>query len=87
MQIWNDLTKPYLLQAGKKYTNPTTITVDPGTGDIQLQFKNASGAWVTPSDPAYTITAFNVIELKRTNMPEINIIATGAAKFSVSGAQ
>ena len=55
------------------------------TGNIQFQIKNELDAWFTPSESAFTIVASSLVRLPRANMPEVRIIATNDATFSVHG--
>ena len=54
-------------------------------GNIQFQVKDELDAWFTPSEASYTVTDSNVVRLPRANMPDIRIIATGDATFSITG--
>ena len=62
------------------------ITCVVGTGNVQFQAKNDADEWFTPSEASYTVLDSNVVRLPRANMPDIRILATGNAKFSVAGA-
>ena len=62
------------------------VTCIVNTGDIQFQIKDAADAWFTPSEASYTVTASNLVRLPRANMPDVRILATGDATFSVAGA-
>ncbi len=55
------------------------------TGNIQFQVKDELGAWFTPSESSYTVLASNLVRLPRANMPDIRIIATLDATFSIEG--
>jgi len=55
------------------------------SGDIQFQIKDDQDAWFTPSEASYTVLASNCVRLPRANMPNIRILATGDATFSVAG--
>lgn len=56
-----------------------------GTGDVQFQVQDPDGNWFTPGEASYTVSASNVVRLPRSNMPNVRIIATGDAKFAVTG--
>lgn len=55
-------------------------------GDIQFQVKDELGTWFTPSEASYTVLASNCVRLPRANMPDIRILATADATFSIEGA-
>lgn len=55
------------------------------TGNIQFQVKDEEGEWFTPSEASYTVLASNLVRLPRANMPDIRIIATADATFSIEG--
>ena len=61
------------------------ITCIVKTGNIQFQIKDETGAWFTPTEASYTVNASNLVRLPRANMPDIRIIATADATFSVAG--
>ena len=61
------------------------ITCVVNSGDVQFQVKNHNDVWFTPSEASYTVLASNVVRLPRANMPDIRILATGNATFSVAG--
>ena len=61
------------------------ITCVVGTGNVQFQVKDEDGDWFTPSEASYTVTASNLVRLPRANMPDVRILATGNATFSVAG--
>ncbi len=54
-------------------------------GDIQFQIKDENDAWFTPSEASYTVTDSNLVRLPRANMPDMRILATNDATFSVTG--
>lgn len=62
------------------------ITCVVNTGDVQFQIKNHLDQWFTPSEASYTVIASNCVRLPRANMPDVRILATGDATFSVAGA-
>jgi hypothetical protein len=62
------------------------VTCVVNTGDVQFQIKDAQDVWFTPTESSYTILASNLVRLPRANMPEVRILATGNATFSVAGA-
>lgn len=55
------------------------------TGNIQFQVKDDEGEWFTPSEASYTVLASNLVRLPRANMPDVRIIATADATFSIEG--
>lgn len=61
------------------------VTCVVGTGNIQFQVKDHLGNWFTPEESSYTVLASNLVRLPRANMPDVRILATGDAKFSVAG--
>lgn len=61
------------------------VTCVVNTGNIQFQVKDNNGNWFTPTEASYTVNASNLVRLPRANMPDIRILATGDATFSVSG--
>lgn len=83
ISAWFTSADSYVIHSGRHYEAPITVTVDPGTGNVQIQFKNSAGTWTTPADVAFTIDAFGVYELPRANVPEARIIATGNAQFQI----
>ena len=83
--MWYDSTTPILVPAGNKNAAPMTLAADPGTGNVQIQVQNSAGVWTTPAQAEYTITEFSVVDLRRQNMPGLKIIATGDAKFLITG--
>lgn len=61
------------------------VTCIVGTGNIQFQIKDHLDAWFTPSEASYTVSANNLVRLPRANMPDVRILATGTATFSIQG--
>ena len=61
------------------------VTCVVGTGTVVFQVKNHLGAWFTPSEASYTVLASNLVRLPRANMPDVRILATGDATFSIEG--
>lgn len=61
------------------------ITCVVNTGNIQFQVKDNLDAWFTPTEASYTVLASNCVRLPRSNMPDVRILATGDATFSVNG--
>ena len=62
--------------------NVTCVVHD---GDIQFQVRDETGVWFTPSEASYTVLASNLVRLPRANMPDIRILATADATFSIEG--
>lgn len=69
----------------KKGTNAgqTTVIVEGGTGDVQIQIKDSTGSWLTLDGDEYTITGNSSVQLTGDNSPAYKITATGDAKFQV----
>lgn len=72
------------IDAGAKHLKPITVNVDPGGGDVQIQFRNAQGTFTTPAAAEYTISTAGPFLLTRANAPETRILATGDAQFEVT---
>ena len=68
------------------YGADLNVTCVVNAGNIQFQVKDALGAWFTPAEASYTVTASNLVRLPRKNMPDIRIYATSDATFYVEGA-
>lgn len=82
---WNTSAAPVQVQTGKTYYSPITLLVVPNGGDVQIQFEGPDGQWFTPVDPEYTITAQRVVRIARSNTPGLRIVASGDARFKVTG--
>ena len=61
------------------------VTCIVNTGNVQFQIKDENGIWFTPTEASFTITDSSLIRLPTANMPDIRILATGNAIFSVAG--
>lgn len=91
--IWYDVqnntdtgTEPDVIAyAAGPYAQDLNVTCVTNTGNIQFQVKNASDVWFTPAEASYTVLDSNLVRLPRANMPDVRIIATGDATFSVHG--
>ena len=84
---WYVLTDVAVIaQIGGPSAPDLNVTCVVGTGTVQFQVKDELGAWFTPADASYTVTVSNVIRMPRANMPDMRILATGDATFSVTGA-
>lgn len=68
------------------YAIDMNITCIVKTGNIQFQVKDETGAWFTPIEASHTIIESGLVRLPRANMPDIRIVATNDATFSVHGA-
>jgi hypothetical protein len=80
-------TDPHIIEQTKHYdTNPISIVVDPGDGNVQIQIRNPAGVFFTPAAEMYTLTEADVYVIPMSNKPEMQIIATGTAQFYVIGA-
>jgi hypothetical protein len=75
-----------IAQIGGPSAPDLNVTCIVNTGTIQFQVKNELDAWFTPADASYTVTVSNVIRMPRANMPDMRVLATGNATFSVTGA-
>lgn len=74
-----------IAQIGGPSAPDLNVTCQVNTGTVQFQVKNDQDAWFTPADASYTVTVSNVIRMPRANMPDMRILATGDATFSVTG--
>lgn len=81
--VWNAAATPVEVLADQSFDKPVIVLVDPNGGNVQIQFKNQAGNWVTPADSSYTISVFGPVELPRASMPDTRILATGGARFQV----
>jgi hypothetical protein len=61
------------------------VTCVVGSGNVQFQVKDQAGDWFTPSESSYTVIDSNLVRLPRANMPDVRILATGDAAFTVQG--
>lgn len=75
-----------IAQPGGPSAVDLNVTCLPKTGDIQFQIKDELDAWFTPAEASYTVLDSNLVRMPRANMPEMRILATGDATFSVAGA-
>lgn len=75
-----------IAQIGGPSAPDLNVTCIVNTGNIQFQVKDELGAWFTPADASYTVTVSNVIRMPRANMPDMRVLATGNATFSITGA-
>ena len=62
------------------YSGPATLQTDPGTGSVELQHRNAAGAWAAFA----TITEAGVHKIDVANMPAIRLVATGDAQYRLT---
>lgn len=84
--VWYDSTDlDIIAYAAGPHAEDLNVTCFVGTGDVQFQVKDPDGNWFTPSEASYTVLASNLVRLPRANMPDVRILATGNAKFSVEG--
>jgi hypothetical protein len=70
--------------AGAHAEDLNIICVTKG-GDIQFQVQDDLGQWFTPTESSYTVISSNLVRLPRANMPDIRIVASADAVFSVEG--
>lgn len=75
-----------ILFADGPHAEDTNVTCVVNGGDIQFQVKDENDAWFTPSEASYTVNASNLVRIPRANMPDIRILATADATFSIAGA-
>lgn len=75
-----------ILYSKGPHAEDTNVTCVVNSGNIQFQVKNENDAWFTPSEASYTVTASNLVRIPRANMPDIRILATSDATFSIAGA-
>ena len=68
------------------YVTDLNVTYEPNTGTVQFQVKDSNDNWVTPAEPSYTVSEFNLVRLPRANMPDIRVYATADATFYIEGA-
>jgi len=84
---WYDSTDvDVIAQIGGPSAPDLNVTCQVNTGTILFQVKNDQDAWFTPADASYTVTVSNVIRMPRANMPDMRVLATGDATFSITGA-
>lgn len=62
------------------YAGPATLQTDPGAGSVELQHRNAAGAWVAFE----AITEPGVQKIDVANMPAIRLATTGGAKYRLT---
>lgn len=79
------LSEDVIAYAAGPHAVDLNITCIVKTGDIQFQVKDDLGAWFTPAEASYTVNASNLVRLPRANMPDIRILASADAVFSVEG--
>lgn len=86
MSNWYTSAAPLVLKEGEHHLPEVHLQVEPGTGNVQIQFLRSDGTtWFTPANPDYTIAAEDVVQLERRNAPPTRILATGNAKFAFFG--
>lgn len=71
--------------AAGPHAEDLNITCVVKAGDIQFQVKDELGAWFTPTEASYTVTDSNLVRLPRANMPDVRILASVDATFSIQG--
>lgn len=85
--VWYSATDTDVIsQSSGPHAEALNITCVVNTGTVQFQVKDDQDNWFTPADSAYTVSVSNLVRLPKSNMPDIRIIATGDAVFSVAGA-
>ncbi len=75
-----------IAQAAGPHAVDLNVTCIVKAGNIQFQVQDETGAWFTPTEASYTVTASNLVRFPRANMPAMRILATADATFSVNGA-
>ncbi len=75
-----------IAQIGGPSAPDLNVTCVVNTGTVQFQVKDELDAWFTPADASYTVTVSNLIRMPRANMPDMRVLATGDATFSIAGA-
>lgn len=84
--VWyTSANEDVIVHAGSPSAVDLNVTCIVNTGNIQFQVKDNNGVWFTPAESSYTVTDSNLVRLPRSNMPDIRILATGDATFSVAG--
>jgi hypothetical protein len=84
--VWYDSADlDVIAKAAGPHAVDLNVTCFVGTGDVQFQVKDPDDAWFTPAEASYTVLASNLVRLPRANMPDVRILATGNAKFSIEG--
>ena len=71
--------------ASGPYAKTVNVICVVKTGEIQVQIKDELDVWFTPADVSFTMDVSGVLPLVRANMPDIRIIATADATFSIQG--
>ena len=57
MAVWySSDDEPLIIPGGYYSYSPFVIIVEPGDGDVQVQFEGSDGEYFTPDDDDYTIT-------------------------------
>jgi len=85
--VWYTATDlAVIAQAAGPSAVDLNVTCIVHTGTIQFQIKDELGAWFTPAESSYTVIDSNLVRMPRANMPDMRILATGNATFSVQGA-
>ncbi len=61
------------------FTRPYGLAVDAGSGSVQVQFQDATAAWVVAA--VYAVDGLQRLDLS--NLPAVRIVAIGDAKFKL----
>ncbi len=75
-----------IAQIGGPGAPDLNVTCIVNTGTVLFQVKDELDAWFTPADASYTVSVSNLIRMPRANMPDMRVLATGDATFSIAGA-
>ena len=65
------------------HAGPATLQAEPGTGSVELQYRNPVGDWVAFE----TISQAGVHKIDVANMPAIRFATTGDAQYNVTWKQ
>lgn len=82
--VWYTVNDNVVIPTNRSNSYGFTVVVQGGTGDVQIQVKDSSGAWITLNGEEYTITGNKSVELVGNNAPAYKITASGDAVFQVN---
>lgn len=74
-----------IIYADNPYQEDLVMIVEPNAGDVQIQVKDSSDNWFTPTGSEFTITEKTLVKIPRKNMPDTRILATSDATFCIHG--
>ncbi|MDV7144154.1 hypothetical protein R3X27_15820 [Tropicimonas sp. TH_r6] len=75
MSTWQ--TDPFVTEEFPHWAKPATLDVDPGSGNVQLERRNAAGEW----EGFETFDTAGVYKIEVVNCPEMRINPTVDASF------